>query len=174
MIKVEDITAIMTVEGVREHMPCCAVPTPFPQTHYEHAIELQPAMNLLYAAISHDRDYLLSVTRTAASADPFFTGPLCDLIRRTRDPSGFTVFLIRSDYLIDSASNSLKQVEVNAYSPIFGPSSDRMSEVYRRQWPLVPVNSHIEITADTFLRVHVDWKKMHDVEDAIVLFLDWR
>ncbi|WWC87112.1 glutathione synthetase [Kwoniella dendrophila CBS 6074] len=120
--------------------PLSLIPTPFPRTLYNLAIELQPLYNALYARITLDWDFLDKVMGGSVSKVDSFQGELWRGWKSIRDDlvQPLQLGLFRSDYLLhhDDTENSkegisIKQVEFNTIAASFGALSQRAGEMHR-------------------------------------------
>ncbi|KAI0015750.1 glutathione synthase [Xylariomycetidae sp. FL0641] len=138
LVRRGDLDAMSPIAGARP-VGVSIIPTPFPDTHFSCALEMQEAFNELYIRVTEDDAWLESVINGLKKSDEFAT-KLWDIWERVRDegevqPLRCGVF--RSDYMLhrppangpedlvlqededayQSVHHSqLKQVEFNTYS----------------------------------------------------------
>ncbi|SCU84793.1 LANO_0C02410g1_1 [Lachancea nothofagi CBS 11611] len=114
--------------------PTTLYPTPFPRESFEQAKSVQVLYNELYAKISQNQDlWLSSHIKELAQFDPEFTGKLWDLYLKAQDIGicqSMTLGVFRSDYLLDSESLEVKQVEFNTVSVSFGGLSTKVGQLH--------------------------------------------
>lgn len=143
------------------HAPFTLLPTPFPRSMFERAMELQPVYNVLYSRIASDNHLIDTVLgdETGVGRVDHFTGRLwrgwkdlrdqgailqvCFIKERLRDMLLTTALIkplqlgiFRSDYLLHAISESdanvsLKQVEFNTISSSFGSLAQVASNMHR-------------------------------------------
>lgn len=116
--------------------PTTLFPTPLPKNSFREAIEVQRFYNELYAKISQDGNerWLSKETEKLAKFDPEFTGRLWNLhleAQRAGISQKLALGVFRSDYLIDSNANQIKQVEFNTVSVSFGGLSTKVGELHK-------------------------------------------
>ena len=115
--------------------PTTLFPTPLPKNSFREAIEVQRFYNELYAKISQDGNerWLSKETEKLAKFDPEFTGRLWNLhleAQKAGISQKLALGVFRSDYLIDSNANQIKQVEFNTVSVSFGGLSTKVGELH--------------------------------------------
>lgn len=111
--------------------PTTVFPTPIPRSAFDQAKLLQKSFNKLYAAISNSNELYTEMTNLS-KLDTQFTGKLFKLYEShtkiSKQSMKYGIF--RSDYLIDSKTNSIKQVEFNTISVSFAGLSTRVGELH--------------------------------------------
>lgn len=111
--------------------PTTVFPTPIPRSAFDQAKSLQKSYNKLYAAISNSNELHQEIVNLA-KLDPDFTGKLFNLYetytKKSKQLMKYGIF--RSDYLIDSNSKSIKQVEFNTVSVSFPGLSTKVGELH--------------------------------------------
>ncbi|CAG98130.1 glutathione synthase [Kluyveromyces lactis] len=114
--------------------PITLFPTPLPNEAFQKAIDVQTIYNALYASISQNKnDWLAKETEKLAKSDPEFTGRLWTLYKRAKEygiVQDLALGVFRSDYLINSDNNQIKQVEFNTVSVSFGGLSTKVGELH--------------------------------------------
>ncbi|CAD0205362.1 unnamed protein product [Chrysodeixis includens] len=115
--------------------PFVLLPSPFPRTEFDKAIELQPILNELMHKVAHDDCFLESTLQNALQVDEF-TASLYDIWVKVRN-EGVTqpvsLGMLRSDIMLESRCPhtenqcakhspycSWKQVEINSIASGFG------------------------------------------------------
>lgn len=113
--------------------PVTLFPTPFPKDLFERAKNVQSTFNRLYAlVVSHQKEWLLSISKDLAVFDKGFTGMLYDTHTKAVELSGgklpqtLSLGLFRSDYMFDEQKHSIKQIEFNTVSVSFGGLSSKV------------------------------------------------
>ncbi|KAM0913042.1 hypothetical protein ACQ4PT_012407 [Festuca glaucescens] len=123
-----------TVPGVGlVHAPISLLPSRLPESFWEQACELAPIFNELVDRVSLDGDFLQdSLSKTRQVDD--FTSRLLDIHRKMMDTNkeeNIRLGLHRSDYMLDSETNSLLQIELNTISVSFPGLCSLVTELHR-------------------------------------------
>ncbi|XP_006663628.3 glutathione synthetase, chloroplastic-like isoform X2 [Oryza brachyantha] len=123
-----------TVPGVGlVHAPFSLLPTHFPASFWKQACELAPIFNDLVDRVSLDGEFLQdSLSRTRQVDD--FTARLLDIhvkMMEVNKKEDIRLGLHRSDYMLDSETNSLLQIELNTISSSFPGLGSLVSELHR-------------------------------------------
>ncbi|EEC69407.1 hypothetical protein OsI_38561 [Oryza sativa Indica Group] len=123
-----------TVPGVGlVHAPFSLLPTHLPESHWRQACELAPIFNELVDRVSLDGDFLQdSLSKTKQVDD--FTSRLLEIHRKMMEinkEENIRLGLHRSDYMLDSETNSLLQIELNTISASFPGLGSLVSELHR-------------------------------------------
>ncbi|KAK1603095.1 hypothetical protein QYE76_017810 [Lolium multiflorum] len=123
-----------TVPGVGlVHAPISLLPSRLPESFWEQACELAPIFNELVDRVSLDGDFLQdSLSKTRQVDD--FTSRLLDIHRKMMDANkeeSIRLGLHRSDYMLDSETNSLLQIELNTISVSFPGLCSLVTELHR-------------------------------------------
>lgn len=115
------------------HVPFALLPTPFPRQAFTQAISLATHYNTLVDRVSQDSEFLLSSLAQTRKADPF-TAKIMDIYEQVL-AEGITqdiqLGLHRSDYMLDMATGSLLQVEMNTISSSFAGLGDITSKLHK-------------------------------------------
>ncbi|CAH0696373.1 unnamed protein product [Spodoptera exigua] len=103
--------------------PFVLLPSPFPRTEFEKAVELQPILNELMHKVAHNNEFLEHTLQNALQVDEF-TKNLYDIWVKVRNEvitQSVSLGLFRSDYLMQNKEhNKIKQVEFNTVASSFG------------------------------------------------------
>ncbi|KAJ8710621.1 hypothetical protein PYW08_009136 [Mythimna loreyi] len=103
--------------------PFVLLPSPFPRTEFEKAVELQPVLNELMHKVAHNDEFLELTLQNALQVDEF-TKSLYDIWVKVRNEGitqSVSLGLFRSDYLMhNEEQNKIKQVEFNTVASSFG------------------------------------------------------
>ncbi|KAF0888206.1 hypothetical protein E2562_013662 [Oryza meyeriana var. granulata] len=123
-----------TVPGVGlVHAPFSLFPTHLPESCWRQACELAPIFNELVDRVSLDGDFLQdSLSKTKQVDD--FTSRLLEIHRKMMEinkEENIRLGLHRSDYMLDSETNSLLQIELNTISASFPGLGSLVSELHR-------------------------------------------
>ncbi|XP_006664070.1 glutathione synthetase, chloroplastic [Oryza brachyantha] len=123
-----------TVPGVGlVHAPFSLLPTHLPVSCWRQACELAPIFNELVDRVSLDGDFLQdSLSKTKQVDD--FTSRLLDIHRKMMEinkEENIRLGLHRSDYMLDSETDSLLQIELNTISASFPGLGSLVSELHR-------------------------------------------
>jgi len=103
------------------HVPLALLPTPFPRQAFVQALELATHFNILVDRVSRDSQFLQEALARTRKADSF-TARLLDIHAQILEEGikqDIQLGLHRSDYMLDMATGSLLQVEVNTISSSF-------------------------------------------------------
>lgn len=114
--------------------PFALLPSPFPKTEFEKAIELQPILNELMHKVAHDDDFLMNTLQNALEVDEF-TASLYDIWMKVRNEEitqSINLGLFRSDYLMQQHEDyKIKQVELNTIATSFGALASSLPSMSR-------------------------------------------
>jgi glutathione synthetase len=123
-----------TVPGVGlVHAPISLLPSRLSESFWEQACDLAPVFNELVDRVSLDGEFLQdSLSKTRQVDD--FTSRLLDIHRKMMDTNkdeNIRLGLHRSDYMLDSETNSLLQIELNTISVSFPGLCSLVTELHR-------------------------------------------
>ncbi|KAG8048838.1 hypothetical protein GUJ93_ZPchr0009g783 [Zizania palustris] len=123
-----------TVPGVGlVHAPFSLLPMHLPESCWRQACELAPIFNELVDRVSLDGDFLQdSLSKTKKVDD--FTSRLLEIHRKMMEinkEENIRLGLHRSDYMLDSETGSLLQIELNTISASFPGLGSLVSELHR-------------------------------------------
>ncbi|XP_022818198.1 glutathione synthetase-like isoform X2 [Spodoptera litura] len=114
--------------------PFVLLPSPFPKTEFEKAVELQPILNELMHKVAHNDEFLEHTLQNALQVDEF-TKSLYDIWVKVRNEGitqSVSLGLFRSDYLMQNTeSNKIKQVEFNTVASSFGAMTSYLPTMSR-------------------------------------------
>ncbi|KAI3402340.1 GSH2 [Candida oxycetoniae] len=114
--------------------PITLFPTPIPRSCFDSANKVQKLFNELYVSlVSKEKSWLVGILAELAQFDPEFTGKLFEIYQKSiadgvLQPLSLGIF--RSDYMIDSKSNEIKQIEFNTVSVSFGGLSTKIGQLH--------------------------------------------
>ncbi|KAJ7548077.1 hypothetical protein O6H91_08G116300 [Diphasiastrum complanatum] len=114
------------------HAPFCLFPTPFPAEAFEHAIDLAPLFNKLVDEVSKDGNFLQETLERTRKVDPF-TNRLLGIHSRVSEEGikqEVQLGMHRSDYMLDKATDTLFQVELNTISSSFAGLGSQVSNLH--------------------------------------------
>ena len=122
-------------EHSTQHAPVSMLPTPFSKEKFQEALRLAQPFNELTHLISQDSDFILNSLEATAEGDSNFTGRLVDIFNIVRaenaSASNTSLGALRSDYMVDTRKNALRQIELNTVSSSFHALGSRVSEMHR-------------------------------------------
>uniref|UniRef100_A0A0A8YCI1 Cl5290_1 n=1 Tax=Arundo donax TaxID=35708 RepID=A0A0A8YCI1_ARUDO len=123
-----------TVPGVGlVHAPFSLLPAHLPESFWRQACELAPIFNELVDRVSLDGNFLQdSLSKTRQVDD--FTSRLLEIHRKMmaiNKEENIRLGLHRSDYMLDSETSSLLQIELNTISTSFPGLGSLVSELHR-------------------------------------------
>ncbi|XP_013181857.1 PREDICTED: glutathione synthetase-like isoform X2 [Papilio xuthus] len=114
--------------------PFVLLPSPFPSTEFNKAVELQPVLNELMHKVAHDVEFLEHTLQNALQVDEF-TANLYDIWIKVREEGitqSISLGLFRSDYLMQcTEANTIKQVEFNTIASSFGAITSNLPAMSR-------------------------------------------
>lgn len=117
--------------------PVTLFPTPFPKDLFEQAKNVQNTFSRLYAlVVSHQKNWLLDLSKDLAVFDKDFTGMLYEThikaveLCGSKLPQTLSLGLFRSDYMFDEQTHSIKQIEFNTVSVSFGGLSSKVGRLH--------------------------------------------
>ncbi|RLV92342.1 Glutathione synthetase [Spathaspora sp. JA1] len=116
--------------------PITLFPTPMPKTSFTTAQEIQKLYNELYInVVTKEKTWLLDILKDLSSYDSDFTGKLFQVYQQSLDDNGqlaqpLSLGLFRSDYMVHSDTNEIKQIEFNTVSVSFGGLSTKIGELH--------------------------------------------
>ncbi|KAL3103554.1 hypothetical protein niasHT_029697 [Heterodera trifolii] len=101
--------------------PIALFPSPFPRELYDHAVNVQQAMNELYFRVASDHDFLMDAFKDVVKGDPFMARfvQIAKMVHDEGIHQPLAVQLQRADYMAHwdpsdgDGTMTLKQVEVN-------------------------------------------------------------
>ncbi|TVU51776.1 hypothetical protein EJB05_03220 [Eragrostis curvula] len=115
------------------HAPFSLLPMSFPRVYWDQALELAPLFNELVDRVSLDGEFLQQTLARTKQVD-FFTRRLLDIhseMMKLNKHENIRLGLTRSDYMVDGATNSLLQVELNTISTSSNGLACGVSELHR-------------------------------------------
>lgn len=139
--------------------PVSMRPTPFPKNAFQQAKRLAQSANVAMRTAANKKEFLLEAVAPAAEHDPF-TKRLVDLLVQGEDPQAKPpntwkknrLGVLRADYMVDQATKSLLQVEINTIASSFAALATRTSEMHRtfnrKEQEHMPVNDALAGVAD--------------------------
>ncbi|KAL3105223.1 hypothetical protein niasHT_024117 [Heterodera trifolii] len=170
--------------------PIALLPSPFPRELYDHAVNVQQAMNELYFRVASDHDFLMDAFKDVVKGDPFMARfvQIAQMVHDEGIHQPLAVQLQRSDYMAhwdpSDGSMALKQVEVNI-GPIGGPGfAFGVSKLHQKMLdkvaiehdgkPAILANSEAPLNRsrqNIAYTLYQSWKLFGDPK-AVLLFLD--
>ncbi|KAK9137125.1 hypothetical protein Sjap_007719 [Stephania japonica] len=103
------------------HAPFALLPKSFPRSHWQQACELAPIFNELVDRVSLDGKFLQESLSRTKKVDTF-TSRLLDIHSKMLEinkKEDIRLGLHRSDYMLDSQTKDLRQIELNTISSSF-------------------------------------------------------
>ncbi|ODV63532.1 glutathione synthase [Ascoidea rubescens DSM 1968] len=115
--------------------PVTLFPTPFPKNSFNDALRVQPLFNEIYSNISSlkNEEWLLNIISELSNFDRDFTGRLLDCYLKAKSigiTQPLSLGLFRSDYMLNSSDNQIKQIEFNTVSVSFCGLSSKVGELH--------------------------------------------
>ncbi|KAF3335879.1 Glutathione synthetase [Carex littledalei] len=115
------------------HAPFSLTPTPLPTSYWRQACELAPLLNELVDRVSLDAEFLQNSLSRTKKVDEF-TGRLLEIhlkMLSLNKKEEIRLGLHRSDYMIDSETDMLYQIELNTISSSFPGLGSLVTELHR-------------------------------------------
>ncbi|KAI5631349.1 eukaryotic glutathione synthase, ATP binding domain-containing protein [Phthorimaea operculella] len=93
------------------------LPSPFPRTEYNKAVELQPILNELMHKVANDEEFLRSSLQNCLQDDVIANfWSIWNTVRDEEVAQPVSLGVFRSDYLLDTrANNRIQHVEINTH-----------------------------------------------------------
>ncbi|CAN3373648.1 hypothetical protein DIURU_005453 [Diutina rugosa] len=114
--------------------PVTLFPTPIPKSAFNAAIAVQQPFNQVYANVVSKKQWLVDVIKVLGAHDPEFTGRLFETYQKSlvdgKPVQRVSLGLFRSDYMVDTETNSIKQIEFNTVSVSFGGLSTKVGQLH--------------------------------------------
>ncbi|WVZ90457.1 hypothetical protein U9M48_036758 [Paspalum notatum var. saurae] len=170
-----------TVPGVGlVHAPFSLLPAHLPESIWRQACELAPIFNNLVDRVSLDGNFLQeSLSKTKQVDD--FTSRLLEIHRKMIEinkEENIRLGLFRSDYMLDSETSSLLQIELNTISASFPGLGCLVSELHRTlinqygyllslEHKRVPANAASSQFAEALARAWAEF----NVDSAVVMMI---
>ncbi|QPG73142.1 hypothetical protein FOA43_000448 [Brettanomyces nanus] len=114
--------------------PLTLFPTPFPRSQFEKAKSLATAYSELYANVVSQHDWLINVIEALAPVDSSFTGMLYQSYLKAQKKGivqPISLGIARSDYMYDTTTQQIKQVEFNTVSVSFAGLSRCVGQLHK-------------------------------------------
>ncbi|XP_059485491.1 glutathione synthetase-like isoform X2 [Neocloeon triangulifer] len=118
---------------ILQFAPFVLLPSTFPRKEFEKAVAIQPILNELMHKVAHDYDFLSSSLKSTITVDQF-TKKLFEIYETVRSEGiaqPTSLGLLRSDYLLNCDSGTVKQVEINTIASSFGGISTHLGHFHR-------------------------------------------
>ncbi|KAJ4802678.1 Glutathione synthetase [Rhynchospora pubera] len=115
------------------HAPFALTPTPLPMSYWRQACELAPLFNELVDRVSLDADFLQNSLSRTKKVDEF-TGRLLEIhlqMLSLDKKEEIRLGLHRSDYMVDSETDMLYQIELNTISSSFPGLGSLVADLHR-------------------------------------------
>eukprot|EP00939_MAST-03C_sp_MAST-3C-sp1_P000435 g435.t1 len=117
-----------------QHAPVSMLPSPFPRKRFQEALALAQPFNALAHLVSADHAFINESLQATARSDAF-TGKLLEIfntIRQEGSPAQDTSLgALRSDYMVDTVTKSVRQIELNTVSSSFHALTAKITEMHR-------------------------------------------
>lgn len=114
--------------------PVTLFPTPMPKLAFNAAIAVQQPFNQVYANVVLKKQWLVDVIKVLGAHDPEFTGRLFDTYQKSlvdgKPVQPVSLGLFRLDYMVDTETNSIKQIEFNTVLVLFGGLSTKVGQLH--------------------------------------------
>ncbi|KAG7835603.1 hypothetical protein KL942_005141 [Ogataea angusta] len=166
--------------------PVTLYPTPFPRSQFAKGVAISTKFNELYSRVVADKSWLKEVIADLSKYDRDFTGMLYKTYLEAEPEivQPVSLGLFRSDYMLDTLSQSIKQVEFNTVSVSFGGLSPKVGQLhsflnsqglfgkpqYYRDSDL-PISQSIDGLANGLLEAVKYYETTEQTASTIVLFV---
>ena len=120
-------------DGSWQHAPVALTPATFPRSSFEQAVALARPFNALVDVLARDPDFIVEGLADAIKGDEF-TKRLVDIYEKFGGPRARQQAYLavhRSDYMVDTVSGRLLQIELNTISSSFACLSARVTRLHR-------------------------------------------
>ncbi|XP_071448498.1 glutathione synthetase-like isoform X2 [Hetaerina americana] len=113
--------------------PFMLLPSTFPKREFEKAVEIQPILNELMHKVAHNYEFLSESLKSTIEVDDFTKRlfHIYETVRNEGFAQTFGIGLLRSDYLLNCATDSIKQVEINTIASSFAGISVHITDMNR-------------------------------------------
>ncbi|CAB3405253.1 unnamed protein product [Caenorhabditis bovis] len=167
---------------VCQSAPFALLPSPFPKSIFEKAVNVQNLIAGLYHDIAYDYEFLRKIHENVVKTDEF-TRNMLDVYTKVQEQGlaqPVTLAIQRSDYMCHkdpfSSEYCLKQIEVNNIASSMGAHAERLTNMHRRTMlnlgydkeflaRCLPENKPIALIAEAIFKA---WDYFND-PNAIVL-----
>ncbi|XP_057851930.1 glutathione synthetase, chloroplastic [Cryptomeria japonica] len=161
------------------HAPFSLFPAPFPETCWSQACDLAPLFNELVDRVSMDGIFLQESLSGTRKVDDF-TARLLDIHSKTLQDNirqEIRLGLHRSDYMLDTETGSLLQIELNTISSSFAGLGCLVSQLHRYlikhfgdqhclDLKRVPENTTMKRYAEALAHA---WKEFNDLSSIVLV-----
>ncbi|XP_014680525.1 PREDICTED: glutathione synthetase-like isoform X2 [Priapulus caudatus] len=165
---------------VVNYAPFLLYPSPFPRVGLQEAKRVQYAVNKLIHSVATDFTFLEEVLQSVIEVDVFTRKLLeiCRTVHKEGTSQEIHFGMLRSDYMFDTNTKQIKQIEVNAIASSFAGLASKVSMFHRwfleRQgWTVEQTDKHLpENTAASGLaKGLIEAWKLYNKQDAVILFV---
>ncbi|XP_065334799.1 glutathione synthetase-like isoform X2 [Cloeon dipterum] len=120
-------------KDVLQFAPFVLLPSTFPRREFQKAVEIQPILNELMHKVAHDYEFLSSSLKSTNTVDNFTRRlfEIYETVRKDGITQPTSLGLLRSDYLLNCDSGTIKQVEINTVASSFGGISTHLGHYHR-------------------------------------------
>jgi len=116
---------------VSTHGPLTHLPTVFPASAFQAAVDLAPVFGRLTASVLRDPEWLSDTLRPTLASDAF-TARLHAIFEATGRGVGQPYLaVLRSDYMLDAPSGRLLQIELNTIASSFAGMSAKTAALHQ-------------------------------------------
>lgn len=172
--------------------PITLFPTPLPRSSFKNAQDVQVLFNELYInLVTKEKKWLIEELRDLSKYDPGFTGKLFEIYEAVTSngplAQPLSLGLFRSDYMIHSETEEIKQIEFNTVSVSFGGLSTKVGELqnylnasgyydnsYSNKYYTdleIPISNSINELAQGLADGNFYYNNKQDNRDTVVLFV---
>lgn len=150
------------------HVPIACEPTPFPSESFKKALSYAPMFSqLVYRLLTSDKEVLLNTIRRVAEHDAFTQS----LSKCINFGNRFEFGILRSDYMLDAPSSSLKQVELNTIACSLFGLAHKVTRLHQMRHANVPDNNCLEVVCNAFRKAHQLYKEAYQAEAIILMII---
>ncbi|KAH3671303.1 hypothetical protein OGAPHI_000526 [Ogataea philodendri] len=112
--------------------PVTLYPTPLPRSEFNKGVAISTKFNELYSNVVVEKSWLIEVIDELSKFDRDFTGKLYETYLEAESSivQPVSLGLFRSDYMLDTVSGNIKQVEFNTVSVSFGGLSPKVGNLH--------------------------------------------
>ncbi|CAL5871563.1 uncharacterized protein PFLUO_LOCUS5816 [Penicillium psychrofluorescens] len=112
------------------------VPSAFPRSHFQHALDLQQTYNELYCAVAEDAQWIGDTIRDLIPVEPLAAAlwGIYEAAAAAGPVQHISAGIFRSDYMLhrgQASATTLKQVEFNAFSCSGAAHANKVADMHR-------------------------------------------
>ncbi|UJR15083.1 hypothetical protein I4U23_002050 [Adineta vaga] len=123
-------------------VPFSLFPSPYSYTHFKFIWSIQTAYNRLYNRLSLDNEVLEKALASVIPIDDFI-GQLWKIHRTVQRRQPIQLDIYRNDYMLDTKSDKMRQVEFNTISSAFAGLTGIVADIHKAILRYAIENCHV-------------------------------